>query len=152
MPVETTTNNQGRQIIVLIEKVDNLTSHIKTMTEKFDGLTANLVVFQKDYYVEHQKVIGDVSRHEQILCDVKSDLSAIERAAEDLKIKTHPLDDLLVVKKIMYGNGGVGLIGKVDKLQDWVANQVWFQRVVIGAVVVQVITLLVLLLKATPVQ
>jgi hypothetical protein len=152
MPVESTTNNQGRQIVVLIEKVDTLTSYIKSLTEKIDGITTNLVVFQKDYYVEHQKVIGDVSRHEQILSDIKSDVLTIERCADELRLKTVPIDDISTLKKAVYGNGGIGLIGKVEKLQDWVANQVWFQRLIIGAIVSQIVVLIILLLRATPVQ
>ena len=152
MPAESTANNQGRQIVVLIEKVDTLTSYIKSLTEKIDGITTNLVVFQKDYYVEHQKVIGDVSRHEQILSDIKGDVIIIERCADELKLKTVPIDDISTLKKAVFGNGSIGLIGKVEKIQDWIANQVWFQRLIIGAVVTQVVVLIILLLRATPVQ
>ena len=128
MPAETINNSQGKQIIVLIEKVDNLTASIKTLTDKFDAMTENLVIFQRNYYIEHQKVIGDVAKHEQVLFDIKNDVATIERCADELKVRTMPIDDIKRLKEVVFGNGSVGLVGKMDKIQEWISGQVWFQR------------------------
>ena len=152
MPIESTTGNQGRQIVVLIEKVDNLTSYIRALTEKFDNLTSNLVVFQKDYYVEHQRVLGDVSKHEQVLADIRKDVEDIENCANDLKTRTTPIEDIKRIKEVLYGNGGIGLIAKVSKIDDWIANQVWFQRLMATAIVGQIVALIFLILRSTPVK
>ena len=144
---ETLNSNQGRQIIVLIEKVDNLTASIKTLTDKFDSMTENLVVFQRNYYIEHQKIIGDVAKHEQVLSDIKNDVATIERCADELKMRTQPIDDIKKLKEIVFGNGSLGLVGKMDRVEQWVSNQVWFQRLVIGSIVGQVIVVIFLLIR-----
>lgn len=147
MPAETFSSTQGRQIIILSEKIENLTSVIKTLVEKSDARDISLVAFQKDYYVEHQKLLGDVAKHERDLVGLRKDVDEVEDCTDNLKTKTLPVDDIALLKKIIFGNGNIGLVGKVDRIEQWMANQVWFQRLVIGAIIGQVIVVIVLLFK-----
>lgn len=147
MPAESLNNSQGKQLIILTEKVDSLTKVIQSLVEKFDSRDASLVVFQKDYYVEHQKLVSDVARHDQDLSEIKDDIKDIADCTDQLKTRTMPIDDIKKLKEIILGNGSVGLVGRIDRIERWMENQVWFQRLVIGAIVGQVIVIIVLLLK-----
>lgn len=147
MPADSLNTNQGRQIIILSEKIEHLTTVIKTLVDKADIRDASLVAFQKDYYVEHQKLLSDVAKHDRDLSGLRKDVDEVEDCTDNLKARTMPVDDIAVLKKIVFGNGNIGLVGKVDRIEQWMANQVWFQRLVIGAIVGQVIVIVVLLIR-----
>jgi predicted RNase H-like nuclease (RuvC/YqgF family) len=147
MPAET--YNEEKQIIMLNAKVDNLTKMVELMSTKFDGFSAGFSASQKDYYIEHQKVVSEVREHTKAIEELEKALECLETINSELKVKTQSVDDIKTIKTVLYGNGGIGLVGKIDKIQDWVAGQVWFQRLLIGSVAAQVIALIFLLLKST---
>ena len=144
------TYNEEKQIIMLNAKVDNLTDMVKSMSTKFDGFSSGFNASQKDYYVEHQKVVSEVREHAKAIDELEKALECLETINSELKVKTQSVDDIKTIKTVLYGNGGIGIVGKIDKIQDWVAGQIWFQRLLIGSVAAQVIALIFLLLKSTP--
>lgn len=148
MPVTSTGNiSQEKQIGILSEKIENLTTAIKHLVEKSDQRDASLVAFQRDYYIEHQKLIGDVAKQAAEILNIKQDVNDVEDCADQLKTKTQPIDDIKKLRDAVFGNGNPGLVGKIDRINQWMENQVWFQRLVIGAIVGQVIVVIVLLIK-----
>ena len=144
------TNTEDKQIIILNSKVDTLTDMVKAMSTKFDGFSSGFNASQKDYYIEHQKVVSEVREHGKAIEELEKALECLETINSELKVKTQSVDDIKTIKTVLYGNGGIGIVGKIDKIQDWVSGQIWFQRLLIGSVVAQVIALIFLLLKATP--
>ncbi len=129
---------EGKQLIILTEQVRNLTSTIGTLVERMDKRDAILAEFQSRYYVEHQKITSSVVEHAK-------DISEIEESVSQIQTRTAPLDDSKKLRDVVFGNGSVGLVGRISKMEDWVAAQIWFQRLLIGAIVGQVVTLIVLL-------
>ena len=55
--------------------------------------------------------------------------------------------ETLGLKKIVYGNGEIGLVSKVNQIEKWISNRVWFERLVVSAVVLETISVIILMVK-----
>jgi len=60
------------------------------------------------------------------------------------------VEDIKKIQEVTYGNGQLGLVGKVTTIEKWVESQIWFQRLIIGAIVGQIILIFVYLFKVIP--
>ena len=100
MPAET--YNEEKQIIMLNAKVDNLTKMVELMSTKFDGFSAGFNASQKDYYIEHQKVVSEVREHAKAIEDLESALDCLETINAELKIKTNSVDDIKTIKTVLF--------------------------------------------------
>lgn len=57
-------------------------------------------------------------------------------------------NDVKDLRKAIYGNGeqNAGAMGRLKLLEDWKENRIWFERVIIGALVGETIGLVILAL------
>ena len=56
--------------------------------------------------------------------------------------------DIGKIEETIYGNGKEGLIIKIQRNHEWIQNQIWFQRLVITALVGNVIATFLVLIKS----
>ena len=64
------------------------------------------------------------------------------RALETIRIAAH-VDEL---EDIIKGDGNrKGLSTRIELMETWIGNQVWIQRIIVGAVVAEIVGLFILL-------
>lgn len=76
---------------------------------------------------------------QHVTIDMKKDDDALK--AELLEVKA----ELSVLKGLLYGNGQPGLKGRIDSMQEWVESRKSFEKLIVGAIVVQLIGFVVII-------
>jgi hypothetical protein len=75
----------------------------------------------------------------------------IENSSKDVSINSKDIEaikvELKTLQHTIYGNGDDGLKTQMSHLNKWVENRVWFERVILGALGVQVVALAVLVIQ-----
>ena len=79
-------------------------------------------------------------REAQEIQEIKDSIAKIELGIESIKTS---------FSTVLYGEGnptGLGLVGRVVAIEKWIIDQKWFQRLVVAAIVGQIVTIGVLVI------
>jgi hypothetical protein len=76
----------------------------------------------------------------KVLNDVAVDVAVIKTKADNIAaVVEENRGGVKGLVDTVKGNESSGLLIRTDRIERWIENRVWFERIIIGAVVIQVI-------------
>lgn len=96
----------------------------------------------------HDILIPKVEAVHDEISDVKTEVLLIKKDTENMckegLERQKKIDDL---DKILRGNNGNGIRGQVKSLIEWKEGQIWWQRIFISSIIVNVVLMVISILE-----